>query len=698
MKMLTNVHVLSLKNCVNLVSENSFRVIASMPSVTDLVIETKKMDRIPRAFSSFRFMNFISISNTDQSLADGYEMNYAGDANDLFASDSLRLGFGEGSLLLVYSCYDDVTARMHVGVMRDLLQGDVSETGMLSLPGRARAFDRHHPLVKPPVPGPGVCKNVYSTSTLTGAELDYPSGTKISIPANAFVDANGNAVTGNVTIDYREFRDPVDILLSGIPMDYDSAGHNGHFVSAGMFEMNASVDGKEVFLAPGKKVDMKFAVVDTASDFNFYKLDEQEGWQYLDRPGKTETDAPVAAAAKDQQKASAAVLAFWRNIAPVSAKIPGGYDATGFDSRYNDLNYHYESRAPICQGLWNKNSYMQNTFRLHKVYHHKDTTCFSIDRQENARRTYCNPELSAFSGVRWETKDNLRSKELRNLLRKKSGVNDLRIYQSGDGFVLEFKTSSGFRRINASAVRMTKKGPKPLSARMTNGMFRHYTKMLDRRRAHMTKSLVRQARRNATSFQQLSRDSVNVWNNCKPVMTKEEAAMDFPGWVKYYRKEFGKIIAQQQVAFSYVQITEGTAAGSIGQAVSLYQALSIASFGIFNCDHVGSIPQPVNVNVELKGNNGEAVAATNIYVIDHSVNSATNFFSFMGKPINVTYNEPSENTLVAISSTGKMYVVDNNALRSGTAIGGSTLYTAKLVSDSVATPEQLREIIYPDGN
>lgn len=51
-----------------------------------------------------------------------------------------------------------------------------------------------------------------------------------------------------VKITYREFADPIDFFVSGIPMEYDSAGRKYNFESSGMCEINAYKDDIAVLL------------------------------------------------------------------------------------------------------------------------------------------------------------------------------------------------------------------------------------------------------------------------------------------------------------------------------------------------------------------------------------------------------------------------------------------------------------------
>ncbi len=105
----------------------------------------------------------------------------------------------------------------------------------------------------------------------------------IRIPKNSFADSAGNMINGEAELQYREFHSVPEILLSGIPMDYDSAGTNYFFESAGMFEINAAKQGHKLLLAPGKNIEVQMASLnsDTAK-FNQYYYDEaNKTWQAL---------------------------------------------------------------------------------------------------------------------------------------------------------------------------------------------------------------------------------------------------------------------------------------------------------------------------------------------------------------------------------------------------------------------------------
>ncbi|MBL7930991.1 MAG: hypothetical protein JNL60_03760, partial [Bacteroidia bacterium] len=69
--------------------------------------------------------------------------------------------------------------------------------------------------------------------------FNYNSGSVIKIDGNAFVTSEDEDYSGPVRIFYREFRNSVDIMLSGVPMNSMVNGEEKLFKSGGMYEIYA---------------------------------------------------------------------------------------------------------------------------------------------------------------------------------------------------------------------------------------------------------------------------------------------------------------------------------------------------------------------------------------------------------------------------------------------------------------------------
>lgn len=104
-------------------------------------------------------------------------------------------------------------------------------------------------------------------------QLVSKKGIKVSIPENAFVTASGEKPAGKVHVKISEFHNPADILISGIPMQYKTAGGLVQMESAGMFNITASAEGKPLQLAQEKEIAIEVPSKNTDPDFNLYYFD-----------------------------------------------------------------------------------------------------------------------------------------------------------------------------------------------------------------------------------------------------------------------------------------------------------------------------------------------------------------------------------------------------------------------------------------
>jgi len=150
----------------------------------------------------------------------------------------------------------------------------------------ALAYFASQPFINPPIKTLKPDYNNNSLNVNQGGTFSYDNGSTVVVPPAAFVNGQGNLVEGAVEIHYREFHDYVDFFVSGIPMDYDSAGTRYQLESAGMIEIFATQNGERLTMNPGKSIEVKlvhdiYATADDPLDFNIYRLDtEQRNWVY----------------------------------------------------------------------------------------------------------------------------------------------------------------------------------------------------------------------------------------------------------------------------------------------------------------------------------------------------------------------------------------------------------------------------------
>lgn len=131
----------------------------------------------------------------------------------------------------------------------------------------------------------------FRVNTSKGGVYEYPSGSKLVVPAAAFANDYGQLIGGEVDVFYREMHDYVDFFTSGIPMRYDSLGNAYQLESSGMIELYAEQNGQRVHLASGKKIDIELASeilirtdqLNTPPAYNVYYLDTLiNQWRFQD--------------------------------------------------------------------------------------------------------------------------------------------------------------------------------------------------------------------------------------------------------------------------------------------------------------------------------------------------------------------------------------------------------------------------------
>lgn len=233
-----------------------------------------------------------------------------------------------------------------------------------------KAYFAAKPFIDPPFKA---IKANYTQKKLNanrGGIFEYSNGSRIIVPAAAFIDDQGIIVEGEVDIRYREFHDFVDFFLSGIPMQYDSAGMTYQLESAGMIEIYAEKNGKKVNVAPGKKIDVELVseIMVPANDrakmpkFNVYQLDtEKRNWVYTS-PDNIEflPEEKKAASPKEetisleyqenladlrqqeQSELNTIEASLPKAIAPVRPERANGNDFS-FDFEFNDINSAVQS-------------------------------------------------------------------------------------------------------------------------------------------------------------------------------------------------------------------------------------------------------------------------------------------------------------------------------------------------------------------
>ncbi|OJJ23033.1 hypothetical protein BKI52_01385 [marine bacterium AO1-C] len=120
--------------------------------------------------------------------------------------------------------------------------------------------------------------------------VQFQNGTNIKVPVDAFVDASGKTVKGKVDIEYRELKNASEIVASGIPTNYSNSKKQ-QFETEGVIEVRAKSNGKDVYLAKNKNLEINLPKNIKAGE-NLYHLEESgEQSSYLRSPFITQAYA-----------------------------------------------------------------------------------------------------------------------------------------------------------------------------------------------------------------------------------------------------------------------------------------------------------------------------------------------------------------------------------------------------------------------
>ncbi|MCX6293927.1 MAG: hypothetical protein NT127_06505 [Sphingobacteriales bacterium] len=143
--------------------------------------------------------------------------------------------------------------------------------------------------INPPIKNVNVPFSEIVFNADSAINIEKENGTLISIPAHAFTNLQGKAVTGNVSFKYRTFDNAIDIFKSGIPMSTNQE-RNAFLQSAGMIELNAYQDGNPLTLKSEKYIDVELASFKKTDGYELYYLNDSANWNVSNNFNNIEND------------------------------------------------------------------------------------------------------------------------------------------------------------------------------------------------------------------------------------------------------------------------------------------------------------------------------------------------------------------------------------------------------------------------
>lgn len=297
--------------------ENTFFTLIKNNQISQLFLETRDPDLALDSLYLLSQIKTIAISNNGKFLNSNY-------------SKKIQLENSDGKIQQIeLSFFDDfykpIKTTAKPTTTEPIKKNEITK------------YQNNLSCIKQPIPGININDTLYQFYSTQRVDFTYKSGSSISFYPNSFTTQTGEKYTGPVKIFYREFRNPVEIMLSGIPMtNKDEQGNINLFKSGGMYQINA-FDNNDMPLntVSDTAIKINFALTDTSRNFQFYNLNNNGSWSTLT------PSISIINAKSNKDKYTKAVIeyfAFIRNLSRIKA------DTTKYERRFYNNDYLYTYR------------------------------------------------------------------------------------------------------------------------------------------------------------------------------------------------------------------------------------------------------------------------------------------------------------------------------------------------------------------
>ncbi len=457
--------------------------------------------------------------------------------------------------------------------------------------------------ISPPSKKLDVLYNSYKINSAKGGEIVHHTKSKLKIPKNAFVNKAGEQIVGDVEIQYREFHDQADIIASGIPMRYDSAGNSYTFESAGMFDVKGFKNGKEVFISPAAPITVEFASEYPTDTYNQYYLDTAgQKWNVIkhDTPQGTKnaSDKPPNILPQAQKSITE------KNIEKKIEYIPKKIDSvkTVYDKKIVALPSPQQPGKPV-----------------------KPTGRPQINLDVNYKDF---PELAAFKNVLFEVGDENKnySKEISQTVWSSAIISAGP--QKGKNYILTLKNKTREEKFVVYPV-LTGECYES-AAKVYEKKFNEYNNLLEKRAADEQK-------------------------------LKDEMAAKQKAYVEEQKKLSAELLKEQIRMQRAMEAQYANQTQNSGVQNKVRRVFEISKFGIYNSDCPRSMPKgPVISPLYYSLNEKINLDPTTVYLIDMGSNivydMSNNSYSFM-------YDTRKKYSLCIVAG-GNLYVCGNKEFES----------------------------------
>ena len=463
------------------------------------------------------------------------------------------------------------------------------------------SYSEDTPCIAPPIKHLDIQSDNYYCANEVGGEFTHSSGSKIVVPKNAFVDKNGNSLNGEIELRYREFHDPIDFILSGIPMKYDSAGTEYTFESAGMVEVYGYQNGQPVEIADDKTIRIEMNPKDGSSRFNLYELDITSGdWAYKGKTELVSEDVDKSRGARNNE--SAVYIA---------------NDTIETDKKPSAIGLKKETeitKVELAQANKEIKEYKKTQPSKPKASVNKDRQ-FDLDVDPKDF-----PELKNYSNLLFEVEQNDKnfSPEVYNIEWEDISLSEK---EKGKSYYLTLFKGSAKKTFSVFPIFEGADYKKAFEEFKQN--FSMYEKELDKRIAEEEK------------VKEKLKKQMDLYETALATESSRKAAFEI----------------NQAAYFAKVKEAQKNNAGI--QVVA--RAFEVTRFGTWNCDSPVAKPSGNKVNASFSDNNGINLGLHNVNLIEKNKNAV---FTYNESQFNAfKFNPKEENTIVAFTSNNEIAII-----------------------------------------
>jgi hypothetical protein len=403
------------------------------------------------------------------------------------------------------------------------------------------APEKIFPCIHQPIPNININDTFYTFNPKIKNEFVYQSGSIVLIDENAFVEKNGNNYDGDVTLFYREFRNPVDIMLSGIPMKNTINGEEKIFKSGGMYEIRAfDAKGEELDARTDSSVKINFALTDTSENFEFFSLNSDGSWKVTQNKVKP----VISNASTDAVKITKAIEVYYKTL--MAGKL-GVADTTGFYQRFGSNDYLYTYRKDNLYKYKDSVNYTfgsfdklpaKGFFKVKYLRRTKDKQIiFTLAYSNTSRYVEVPKYMRSLIGKTYLYTGTMTKSEFRKKFHRKLYGWDVMCSANGNELALQVKTGQEIVEVPCKLVSLYSDGNYKSYDRGNKALVNRHNRYLVREAKTFNKkyriftyqyndmTLVRKIGKVEYAFQ------------CsKKFQNKEELAMDFKAWEKYIKR------------------------------------------------------------------------------------------------------------------------------------------------------------------